>query len=61
MDGIVYILRTGCQWKMLLNMVQDQPVIGISAVGSDWHFQKDMDSVVKTYDTKRNQMDVAII
>ena len=44
MDGIVYVLRTGCQLKMLpKEYVLVLHVIGYFRVDSARHFQKDMD------------------
>ena len=41
MDGIVYVLRTGCQWKMLiLNMVPVPPATEDFRNGLNWMFSK---------------------
>ena len=63
MDGIIYVLRTGCQWKML-------PIEYGS--GSTCHirfqqwvqldiFKKIWIRILKEYDNKRYQMDMAAI
>ena len=43
LDGILYILRTGCQWKMLPSeFVLALPAIEDSRNGTNWMFSKKM-------------------